>query len=277
VTQVSPGYLSAMGIPVKTGRDFTEDDGTAAVSAVLVNETFARREFPGESPIGRRLHLGRDRTNVFEIKGVVGDVRQAALDREPTPQIYFAYRDDRVGFGSFALVVQFAAKTPTAPSIVRSSVASAAPDVPLYSVRMMDDVIDQSLVSRRFNLTLLGLFAATAVILAACGLYGVLAYAVMQRSRELAIRIALGAHRQAVIALVVRHGIAIAGAGIVVGLVGAMALSRTIEGMLYGVGARDPLTLVAVAAFLAFVALVAAYVPARRAARADPMVTLRLE
>src|SRR6185503_19824279 len=118
------------------------------------------------------------------------------------------------------------------------------------------------------------LFAATAVILAACDLYGVLAYAVTQRSRELAIRIALGARPQAVIALVVRHGIAIAAAGIIIGLAGAIAVSRTIEGMLYGVGARDPLTLLAVAAFLAFIALVAAYIPARRAARADPMVTL---
>jgi len=278
VTQVSPGYFSAMGIPMKTGHDFTEDDGTSALAgAVLVNETFARREFPGESPVGRRLHIGRDRANGFVIKGVVGDVRQAGLDHEPSPQIYFPYRDDRVGFGSFALVVQFAAKTPTAASVVRASVAGTAPDVPLYSVRMMDDVIDQSLVARRFNLTLLGLFAATAVILAACGLYGVLAYAVTQRSRELAIRLALGARPQAVIALVVRHGIAIAGAGIVIGLAGAIAVSRTIEGMLYGVGARDPLTLLAVAAFLAFIALVAAYIPARRAARADPMVTLRLE
>jgi putative ABC transport system permease protein len=120
-------------------------------------------------------------------------------------------------------------------------------------------------------------FAATAVLLAACGLYGVLAYTVTQRSRELAIRVALGARPQAVIGLVVRHGVAIASTGIIIGLAGAMALSRTIEGMLYGVGARDPLTLVAVAAFLAFIALVATYLPARRAARSDPMVTLRLE
>jgi len=277
VTQVSPGYFSAMEIPVRSGSDFNEDDGASAGSAVLVNESFARREFPGESAIGRRLHLGRDRANVFTIKGVVGDVHQSALDREPSPQIYFPYREDRVGFGGFALVVRFAANTPTAPSVVRTTVAGVAPDVPLYSVRMMDDVIQQSLVARRFNLTLLALFAATAVLLAACGLYGVLAYAVMQRSRELAIRIALGARRRAVVALVVRHGIAITGAGIVIGLAGAMALSRTVEGMLYGVGARDPLTLVVVAGFLAAIALVAAYIPARRAARADPMKTLRLE
>jgi putative ABC transport system permease protein len=277
VMQVSPGYFSAMGIPVRTGGDFAEDDGTGAVGAVLVNEAFARREFPGENAVGRRLHLGRDRANVFAIKGVVGDVRQSALDREPSPQIYFPYRDDRVGFDSFALVVRFAANSPTAASLVRTNVASVAADVPLYSVRMMDEVIHQSLVSRRFNLTLLGLFAATAVILAACGLYGVLAYAVMQRSRELAIRIALGARPQSVIALVVRHGIALAGAGIVIGLAGAIALSRTIEGMLYGVGARDPITLIAVAAFLVLVALLATYLPARRAAGADPMVTLRLE
>src|SRR5262249_45248979 len=137
VTQVSPGYFSAMGIPVKTGSDFTEDDGTSALGAVLVNETFAHREFPGESAIGRRLHLGRDKTNVFAIKGVVGDVRQAALDRTPSPQIYFTYRDDRVGFGAFALVVRFSANMPTVATLVRSSVASVAPDVPLYSVRMM--------------------------------------------------------------------------------------------------------------------------------------------
>jgi predicted permease len=277
VAQVSPGYFGAMGIPVKAGRDFTEDDGTSALGAVLVNETFARREFPGESPVGRRLHLGRDRATVFAIDGVVGDVRQSALDREPPAQIYFPYRDDRVGFGSFALVVRFAANTPAVASLVRKTVASIAPDVPLYSVRMMDDVIIQSLAARRLNLTLLGLFAATAVLLAACGLYGVLAYTVTQRSRELAIRVALGARPQAVIALVVRHGVAIASTGIIIGLAGAMALSRTIEGMLYGVGARDPLTLVAVAAFLAFIALVATYLPARRAARSDPMVTLRLE
>jgi putative ABC transport system permease protein len=160
-------------------------------------------------------------------------------------------------------------------SAVRNEVAGAAPGVRLYSVRVMDDVIDRSLAARRFNLSLLGMFAAAAVVLAACGLYGVLAYAVTQRWRELAIRMALGASRGAVVALVLQQGAGIAFTGMILGIAGALTLSRAIAGMLYGVGARDPLTLATVATVLGCVALIAAYLPARRAAHADPMVTLR--
>jgi predicted permease len=279
--QVSPGYFAAMGIPLKAGRDFTEADGLAGPEPTLVNEAFARREFPGESPIGRRIRRGPDSASVFTIVGVVGDVRQAGLDREPMPEMYFTYRSDRAGFRPSIMVVRAAggaaALTPGLVSAVRAAVTNVAPDVPLYAVRTMGEVIGESLAARRFNLLLLGAFAAVAVTLAACGLYGVLAYAVTQRSRELGIRVALGADRRAVIRLVVRHGAAIAGVGIAAGLAGAALLSRVMASMLYGVGARDPLTLAGVSALLGAVALAATYVPARRAARSDPMVALRAE
>jgi putative ABC transport system permease protein len=281
IRQVSPGYFATMGIPLKAGRDFTEADGVSGPDPALVNEAFVRREFPNGDPIGKRVRRGHEGDRAWTIVGVVGDVRQAGLDRAPLPEMYFTYRSDRVAWGPSTLVVRAAggaaAVTPAFVSSLRGAVGEVAPDVPLYGVRTMDEVVGESLAARRFNLALLGAFAAVAVTLAACGLYGVLAYSVTQRSRELGIRVALGADRGAVVRLVVRHGAAIAGAGILLGLAGAAALSRVIAGMLYGVGARDPLTLGAVAALLGGVALLAAWVPARRAARADPMVTLRAE
>jgi ABC-type antimicrobial peptide transport system permease subunit len=216
---------------------------------------------------------------VFTIVGVVADVRQTGLERPAIPEMYFPYRSAEVDLGPRHLVVRAAtssaAHTAAFVASIRGTVAAVAPDVPLYALRTLDEVIGRSLATRRLNVWLVGVFAGVAALLAGAGLYGVMNYTVTQRARELGIRMALGAGGRAVIADVLREGLALLGAGVLLGLGGAFVLSRALNTMLYGVGARDPLTFVVAPALLAAVALLAAYVPARRAARANPMVVLR--
>jgi predicted permease len=281
--QVSPGYFAALRIPVRHGRDFAEADGETGAEPVLVNEAFVRREFgegAGARAIGQRIRRDRaDTTGDWTIVGVVGDVRQGGLERPPMPEMYFPYRSARADFGATTLVVRVrggeAAVTPRLVDGIRGAVAGVAPDVPLYAVRTMREVVGRSLGARQVTLTLFGLFSVLAAVLAAAGLYGVMAYGVARRSRELAIRMALGADRAAVVRLVLGDAARLTTGGVVVGTLAALGASRLLATMLYGVGARDPLTFVGAAALLALVALAAAYVPSRRAARADPQQTLR--
>ena len=273
---VSPGYFAALGIPIRRGRDFSDADHSTVNEPVLVNDAFVRRELPGVDPIGQRIAI--DDTTIFTIVGVAGDVRQAGLDSPPLAEIYFAYRSERATWLTpINLVVRTRLSTTAAVAAVRQAVAAVAPDVPLYQISTMEEIIGASLGSRRLNLWLIGSFGAITLLLAAAGLYGVVAYTVAQRTREVGIRMALGAQRGEVVRLVLRYGAVRAATGIAVGLVIAYVATHALSTMLVGVRASDPLTYVGVAVLLALTALAASWMPARRAARVDPMIAIRAE
>ena len=261
---------------MRRGRDFNDGDHSTANEPVIVNETFARRELPGVDPIGRRVAL--DEQMVFTIVGVAGDVRQAGLESPPLAEIYFSYRSELATWLTpINLLVRTTLPTTAAVTAVRRAVATVAPDVPLYQVSTMEEIIGASLGSRRLNLWLIGSFGVITLVLAAAGLYGVVTYTVAQRTREVGIRMALGAQRGEVVRLVLRYGAARAAIGIAVGLAAAFVATRALASMLVGVRADDPETYVGVAVLLAVTALAASWVPARRAARVDPMVAIRAE
>jgi putative ABC transport system permease protein len=274
---VSPGVFQTLGIPILWGRDFQEREGEIGPRVALVNDTLARRYFPGENPIGRRIRFASP--DAATIVGVVGDVRQAGLDHEPLPEIYmpYAWKDDAPLMGDATLVIQTSVPPGSVAGPLREAVRSVDPGLPLYQVMTMQEVIDQSLAGRRLNLWLLGIFAGMAVVLSAAGLYGVITYLVAQRTREIGVRVALGAQRWNVIGLVMRQAAGLTAAGILLGLLGALAVTRVIESLLYGVSARDPLTFAALALLFAAVALAATWLPARRASRVDPILAIRNE
>jgi predicted permease len=274
IRTASPGFFQSLGIPLQRGRDFTDTDGEKGPDVVIVNATLARRHFAGEDPVGRRLLLG---TTPFTIVGVVGDVRQAGLDLDPLAEIYFPYGFDNGMLGDAVLVLRTAVPPGGLADEVRAAVRKIDPTLPLYDVLSMEEVISRSLASRRLNLWLLGLFAGMALVLAATGLYGVISYLVAQRTREIGVRMALGAQTWSVIGLVMRQAAGLTGAGIAVGLAGALAFASVLKSLLYGVSARDPLTYAALAALLAVVALTATWLPAWRASRLDPLLAIRRE
>jgi len=273
----SPQFFSSLGIPILRGRDFTEGDGGVGVRRLIVNEALARQQFPGENPVGRQLRLDREAPHT--IVGVVGGVRQAGLDTPPLPEIYFPYvqiGSDR-WLGDATLVIRTAVPPASLASAVRQAVRSIDPGLPIYKVQTMEEVIGRSLSDRWLNLWLLGIFAGIALVLSAAGLYGVISYLVAQRTREIGVRIALGAQTRDVIRMVMEQGAKLTAAGVALGLLGALAFTRVLASLLYGVSARDPLTFASIAALLAAVALLATWLPARRAARVDPMVAIRKE
>ena len=273
---ISPGYFAALGIPIRRGRDFTDADHATADEPVLVNEKFVERELRGIDPIGQRIAI--DDSTLFTIVGVAGDVRQAGLASPPLAEIYFNYRS---GWASSLtptnLLVRSNFSTTSAVSAVRRAVANIAPSMPVYQVSTMNEIIGSSLGSRRLNLWLIGSFGLITLLLAASGLYGVVAYTVAQRTREVGIRMALGAHAGDVVRLMLGYGAARATLGIALGLSVAVVATRALANMLVGVRADDPLTYLAVAVLLGVTALVASWIPARRAARVDPMVAIRAE
>jgi predicted permease len=273
----SPQFFQALGIPILRGRDFQERDGESGPQVVIVNHAFVRRTFPDGDALGQRLSFG-DPVQ-YTIAGVVGDVRQAGLGQQPLAEIYFPYAQthdaDLLGDASLAVLTDGPPGNLAGP--IRAAVRSVDPGLPLYQVLTMEEVIDESLAGHRLNLGLLGIFAGIALVLSAAGLYGVISYLVAQRTREIGVRVALGAQKWDVIGLVMRQGAALAAAGIALGLLGALGLTRVLESLLYGVSARDPLTYVALAALFAAVALLATWLPATRASRVDPILAIRNE
>jgi putative ABC transport system permease protein len=272
----SPGFFRSLGIPLLRGRDFDERDGEPEPRKIIVNDVLARREFPGQNPLGRRiLYDGYS----LEIIGVVGDVRQAGLGQAPLAEIYKPYTDPQYAdlMSDMALVVKTSGDPGALADDVQRAVREVDPGVPLYAVLTMDQVISASLAASRLILWLLALFAGIALILSAAGLYGVISYLVAQRTREIGMRMALGAQTRDVLRLVMGQGAGLTAAGIVLGLLGALATTRVLENLLYGVSARDPLTFASIAALLALVALAATWLPARRASRVDPLVAIRSE
>jgi putative ABC transport system permease protein len=272
----SPEYFRAMNIPVVKGRALDERDSKDAPKVVVVNETFARKYFPGEEAIGKRVEITVAEDMSGEIVGIVGDVKHRSLDAAPDPEAYVSYR--QVPSGYMVLVLKGDGQSAAAlTSTLREAVRQVDSGQALAEIRTMEQLVSNSVARRRFNMLLLGVFAGVALALAAIGIFGVMNYTVTQRTHELGIRIALGAQTKDVLRLVVGQGMTLIVIGVAVGLAASFALTRLMQSLLYGVSATDPLTFAGVALVLASVALLACYIPARRATRVDPMVALRYE
>jgi len=272
----TPDYFRTMGIPLLKGRRFSESDLAGSLNVAVVNEALARTVFPGQDPIGKQLtKFGPDNLTLLII-GVVGNVRHVGLDTDPRSEVYQLL--GQAQWPSMFVAIRSATSDPTSvTSAAQNVVWSVNKDVPLASVRTMQEVIANSVQRRRFSMLLLTIFAAVAMLLAAIGLYGVMSYAVAQRTKEIGIRMALGARRPDVLALVVRQGMTLVLMGIAAGTLLSLGMTRLISGMLFGITATDPLTFAGVAVLLGTVAFFANYLPARRAASVDPMVALRYE
>jgi putative ABC transport system permease protein len=276
VREVSTGYFQTMGIPLIDGRDFTERDGPNAPQVLIVNRAVAAKHFGGKSAVGERVAFDGDgRGPYYTIVGVVGNVPIAELEETPTPTIYFPHqqRDEN---GMF-VVVRTVGDPSTMASALRGVVRGLDPDLPLPFVSTMERNIanSRSVFIRRYSTLLVGAFAVLALLLSVIGIYGVISYGVVQRTQELGVRIALGAHRRDIVVMILRDGALLAGAGIIIGSLSALWLTRFLRSLLFAIEATDPMTYVAVAVLLASVALLASYVPARRATRVDPLVALR--
>jgi predicted permease len=271
---VTPGYFDTMGIRIRAGRDVRASDTSDAPPVVLVNDAMARSAWPGQDPIGRRLRLGRSTASSWSIVvGVVADIRHLGPASPPRAEIYQPL--GQASFTSMAFVVRTEASAAAMIPALRAAVARRDPAQPISRVSTMDEHIARALSRPRFLSNLIGLFGALALVLAMVGVYGVMAYAVVQRTREIAIRSALGARPGDVLRMVLIRAWRLATAGVLVGLAASTALARVLSGQLYGVAATDPLTYVAVISALVFVTLVASVVPAARAARIDAAVALR--
>ncbi len=280
VRVATPDYFTSIGIPLKRGRLFTEDDRQGTPRVVLITESAARQFFPNEEAIGKKIQLGWGRgpgkpRAGGEVVGIVGDVKEAGLDEPNPPHIYMPLRQWPVNFMS--VVVKTATPPTTLADTVRTEVYAVDANLPVSNLRTLDEIVSRSISQPRFYMLLLGIFAAVALALAAIGIFGVLSYAVAQRTREIGIRMALGAQRRAVINLVVREAMLLVVLGVVTGTIAALFLSQTMTKMLFSVAPTDPATFATVAGGLLAVALLASYLPARRATRVDPVVALRTE
>ncbi|HTL43277.1 MAG TPA: ABC transporter permease [Vicinamibacterales bacterium] len=282
-TRVTPGYFAAMGIPVKVGRPFTASDTDKSPRVIIIDEKLAAKFFGTEDPVGRRMwqpdkpeELSKGpgpKSDFYTIVGVVGSVRMLGLTEKGDVGAYY-FPNSQNTMRGMTLVVRSSVEPDSLASSIRRQVSSLDPELPLFAVQSMTARIDESLLNRRTPMLLAVLFAAIALFLASVGIYGVLAYQVSQRRREIGIRLALGSDGTRIFRLVVREGLVLLGAGVAGGLVGAFVIRRAVESQLYGITALDPRVLVSVAVVLGVVAFVACAVPARRAARIDPVIAL---
>jgi putative ABC transport system permease protein len=268
-------YLKTMGVTLLRGRLFNEREEADARGRIVINETMARRHWPTEDPIGKRVKISWDENAADEIIGVVSDVRHASLETEPRDTIYWPY--PRVPYSSMTLTIRAVGDPTSIVNPVVAIIRELDPQLVVSSVKTMDEVISDSVAERRLTMTMLAIFAGAALLLAAVGIYGVISYSVTQRTQEIGIRMALGARRADVLKMVVGQAMLLAAAGVVLGAAAAALLTRLMAGLLFHVKPGDPLTFATVAIVLAAVAALASYVPGRRATRVDPIVALRAE
>ncbi|HEV2490426.1 MAG TPA: ABC transporter permease [Candidatus Acidoferrales bacterium] len=274
---VGPNYFHVMGIPLLRGRLFTLKDSPSAPRVALISETLAQAYFPSQDPLGKRLIFGfpQNGNASREIVGVVGDVRDISLSRPPAPMMYVPFA--QAPLWGAVVITKTSLSPATAVATIRHAAASIDSDLPVTNTGLLADSLEVSVAQPRFRTLLLSLFGALALVLASAGIFGVISYSVSCRTRELGIRMALGATPEAIRRMVLQEGFRIAASGLAVGLIAALALTRFLKGQLYGIGATDPYAFVGAAILLLIVALAACYMPARRAMRVDPMVALRYE
>src|ERR1043166_876723 len=273
-------YFKTMGVPLRQGRAFNENDRFDSTPVVIVNERFAEKVFPGQNAIGKRIKPGFSADDgpekMREIIGIAGNVKHRSLRNDDTPEMYLP--QTQIPFNIMTLVVRTSVSNPAnLTSAIRSELAAPDRNIPLTSVRLVDDYVSRSLARPRFNALLLSIFAGTALLLTAIGIYGVMAYSVAQRTNEIGIRIALGAGRSSIFRLVVGQAMATVTISLVLGLAGAFAATRLLNSLLFGVGAFDPITFISIVLLVSAVAFLAAWLPARRATRVDPIIALRAE
>jgi putative ABC transport system permease protein len=276
VRWVHRDFHRTVGIPLVAGRFFDETDRRDAPLRVLISETGARQFWPGESALGKRIAMPWEDTLVAEVIGVVGDVRHDGPDVAPRPMLYWEHRQFRP-FSQMTLVIRTAGDPTTVTPALRAAVREMDPALPIYNVRTMADLFADALARARFTTLSLGAFALLALVLAAVGIYGVIAYSTQQRAREIGIRIALGADSLGVTRMVVRQGMTMVALALALGAAGAVALSRVLRSLVFDVSTTDPVTFAAMAILLSLTGLVACWLPARQVTRVDPMVALRNE
>jgi len=275
---VNPGYFAALQIPLLTGRAFTDHDRAGAPLVAIVNESFARTYYSGDSPIGRHVWWTSGNATPMTIIGVVSDVRALSLDQGEVPAVHVPYAQEQSGWRrSIDVAVRIDGEPLAAAGALRAVLRRIDPDVPLARISSMDQVIAASMADRRFNLFILGGVAVLALALAAAGTYGVMAYTVVQRTREIGVRVALGATPRHVLAMVLGDGLLVAVAGVAAGAAIALVASSALADMLFGITRTDVTTFIAAAVVLLAVSTIASYVPARRAVRVDPLLALRSE
>ena len=270
------GYFSAMGIPLVRGRNFNDIESSEPRHVIIISESLAQQYFPGEDPLGKRITVDMfDKPNPTEIIGIVGDVRYDSLTDQAEPTVYYPHPELTYQF--MTLVIRTTGDPAAITPSVRGALREIDPNQPTSDVRTMEQVMADTLGRARFNTMLLGLFAALATLLAAVGIFGVMNYSVNMRTREIGIRVALGAQRSEILMLILKQGLLLTLIGIGIGLTGALALTRVISSLLFGVAATDPITFAAIVSLLTIVSIIACYLPARRATKIDPVIALRYE
>jgi putative ABC transport system permease protein len=273
-TIVSPDYFRALQIPLRKGRQLLDRDNKDGRRVAIINEALAQRYWPNEEPLGQRIRIGFEK-ETREIVGVVGSIKQSTLTADARPAMYVPYA--QLPSGALTLVIRTNGDPMSVARLARTEIHSVDPTVPVTNIRTMNEVFSASVEQQRFAMLLVGLFGGLAVVLAAIGIYGVMGYSVTQRRQELAVRMALGARARQVLQLVIKDGLVLASIGIAVGLAGAFALTRLLRSLLFEVQPTDVQTFAMVAALLIIVALLASYLPARRASKVDPLKALRSE
>jgi putative ABC transport system permease protein len=272
---VSDDYFRALGVPLMAGRRFGPEDDAGKPPVVIVGEAVAGANWPAGDAVGKRIKLGDPKNPWLTVVGVAGDVRHYGPETPANYQVYLPHRQSPSQV--MTLAVRSAGDPESLAAAVRGEVWAVDKDQPVYDVKTMRQLLSASTAARRFNMLLIAVFAAVALALAVVGIYGVMSYTVAQRTREIGVRVALGAGARDIYGLIVGRGMAAAGLGVGIGLVAAYALTRVMKSLLFGVDAADPAIFAAVALLLSAVALAACYLPARRAARVDPAVALRYE
>jgi predicted permease len=274
-SDVSPGYFHLLEIPLLRGRLFSDFDNEQAPQVAVINQAMARTYWPNRDPLGKRLKVKPASTSWITVIGVIANARTESLADANVPQIYLSMYQNMPK--ELAIFLRGQLDPGSIPAEVREQVRSVNPELPVYRAQTLADALSASLAERRFLMEMVASFAGTALLLAALGIYGVISYIVSERTRDIGIRLALGAQRENILEMILRQGLGLAICGAAVGLVGALIASHLMAGLLYGVRPTDPLTFVGVTLLLTVVALAACYIPARRAMRINPLIALRYE